>query len=131
MGGGSSTDVRRRLPARPASVSEARHLVRAVLMAGDRPDLLDSAELLVSEVVTNGVRHAGTGLRLTLSRPAPDRVRIAVTDWAPRAGLHVRESSRDAEGGRGLFLVDHLSDGWGSLADGARKTQDGQIRRAR
>lgn len=45
-----------------------------------------------------------------------------VTDWAPRAGVHVRESSRDAEGGRGLFLVDHLSDGWGSMADDALKT---------
>src|SRR3954451_3550534 len=60
MGGGSGTDVRRRLPARPASVAEARHLVRAVLIAGDRADLLDSAELLVSEGVTNALVHAGT-----------------------------------------------------------------------
>jgi hypothetical protein len=49
-------------------------------------------------------------------------VRISVTDWAPRVDVKVRESSRDAEGGRGLFLVEHLSDGWGSVADDARKT---------
>ena len=110
------------LPADTTSPSRARAMVLEVLTDWGLEQLGDSAVLLVSEVVTNGVRHAGTGLRLTLSRPAPDRVRIAVTDWAPRAGVHVRPSSREAEGGRGLFLVDHLSDGWGSLADDARKT---------
>jgi len=68
------------------------------------------------------VRHAGTGLRLSLGRTAPDRVRISVTDWAPGVAVRLRESGRDAEGGRGLFLVDHLSDGWGSVVDDARKT---------
>ena len=110
------------LPADPTSPGRARTAVLAVLSEWGLDQLGDSAVLLVSEVVTNGVRHAGTGLRLTLSRPAADRVRIAVTDWAPRAGVQVREATREAEGGRGLFLVDHLSDGWGSVADDARKT---------
>ncbi len=110
------------LPADPTSPARARTAVLDVLTEWGLVQLTDSAVLLVSEVVTNGVRHAGTGLRLTMTRPAIDRVRIAVTDWAPRAGVQLRESSRDAEGGRGLFLVDHLSDGWGSAADDARKT---------
>ena len=110
------------LPAHPTSAGRARAVVHEVLTEWGLNQLADSAVLLVSEVVTNGVRHAGTGLRLTMSRPDADRVRIAVTDWAPRAGVHVRPSSRDAEGGRGLFLVDHLSDGWGSVSDDARKT---------
>ena len=110
------------LPADPTSPGRARSAVLEVLGEWGLDQLSDSALLLVSEVVTNGVRHAGTGLRMTLSRPASDRVRIAVTDWAPRAGVQVRHSSRDAEGGRGLFLVDHLSDGWGSMSDDARKT---------
>jgi GAF domain-containing protein/anti-sigma regulatory factor (Ser/Thr protein kinase) len=110
------------LPADTTSPARARVAVIEVLAEWGLQRLAESAALLVSEVVTNGVRHAGTGLRLALTRPAPDRVRIAVTDWAPRAGVHVRPSSRDAEGGRGLFLVDHLSDGWGSVADDARKT---------
>jgi GAF domain-containing protein len=110
------------LPADPTSPGRARAAVLGVLAEWGLDGLADSAVLLVSEIVTNGVRHAGTGLRLTLTRPAVDRLRIAVTDWAPRAGVHVRPSSRDAEGGRGLFLVDHLSDGWGSVSDDARKT---------
>ncbi|HEX4654329.1 MAG TPA: ATP-binding SpoIIE family protein phosphatase, partial [Mycobacteriales bacterium] len=110
------------LPADTTSPARARAAVTEVLAEWGLERLVESAVLLVSEVVTNGVRHAGTGLRLALTRPAPDRARISVTDWAPRAGLHVRASSRDAEGGRGLFLVDHLSDGWGSAADDARKT---------
>ena len=110
------------LPADTTSPARARVLVQQVLSEWGLDQLQESAALLVSEIVTNGVRHAGTGLRLAMTRPAPDRVRIAVTDWAPRAGVHVRTSSRDAEGGRGLFLVDHLSEGWGSVADDARKT---------
>ena len=110
------------LPADTASPARARVAVLDVLREWGLERLSESAALLVSEVVTNGVRHAGTGLRLALTRPAPDRVRISVTDWAPRAGVQVRPSSRDAEGGRGLFLVDHLSDGWGSVSDDARKT---------
>lgn len=110
------------LPADTTSPARARMLVTQVLTEWGLERLHEPAALLVSEVVTNGVRHAGTGLRVTLNRPAPDRVRISVTDWAPRVGVHVRPSSRDAEGGRGLFLVDHLSDGWGSMSDDARKT---------
>jgi anti-sigma regulatory factor (Ser/Thr protein kinase) len=110
------------LPADPTSPARARGLVTQALADWGLEHLQERAALLVSEIVTNGVRHAGTGLRLALTRPATDRIRIAVTDWAPRAGVHVRTSSRDAEGGRGLFLVDHLSDGWGSVADDARKT---------
>jgi GAF domain-containing protein len=110
------------LPADPTSPARARAAVLDVLTEWGLDQLADSAVLLVSEVVTNGVRHAGTGLRLTLSRPAAERVRIAVTDWAPGVGVQIRQATREAEGGRGLFLVDHLSDGWGSVADDARKT---------
>jgi GAF domain-containing protein/anti-sigma regulatory factor (Ser/Thr protein kinase) len=110
------------LPADATSPARARAAVLEVLTEWGLAQVLDAAVLLVSEVVTNGVRHAGTGLRLTLSRPAADRVRIAVTDWAPGVGVQIRRPPQEAEGGRGLFLVDHLSDGWGSVADDARKT---------
>jgi GAF domain-containing protein/anti-sigma regulatory factor (Ser/Thr protein kinase) len=110
------------LPADTISPARARAAVLEVLAEWALDQLGESAALLVSEIVTNGVRHAGTGLRVALSRPAPDRVRVAVTDWAPRAGVQLRHSGRDSEGGRGLFLVDRLSDGWGSVADDVRKT---------
>jgi GAF domain-containing protein/anti-sigma regulatory factor (Ser/Thr protein kinase) len=110
------------LPADAGSPAQARAYVAGVLHDWELDSLIESATLLVSEVVTNGVRHAGTGLRLGVGRTNSQRVRVSVTDWAPRVDVKVREASRDAEGGRGLFLVEHLSDGWGSVADDARKT---------
>jgi anti-sigma regulatory factor (Ser/Thr protein kinase) len=84
--------------------------------------LAEAATLLTSELVTNGVRHAGTGMRLAVSRADERTVRIAVTDRAPEADLRPRVSPDDAEGGRGLFLVEQLASGWGSYADGDGKT---------
>ena len=110
------------LPADSSSPAQARAYVADTLNEWGLADLVESATLLVSELVTNGVRHAGTGLRLGVGRRAEQRVRVSVTDWAPRVDVKVRSASRDAEGGRGLFLVEHLSDGWGSVADDARKT---------
>jgi GAF domain-containing protein/anti-sigma regulatory factor (Ser/Thr protein kinase) len=110
------------LPADTASPGRARALVADVLAGWGLDTLVDSATLLASELVTNGVRHAGTGLRVTLTRLDERRVRVAVTDRAPNAAVRLRVSSDDAEGGRGLFLVEHLSAGWGSLADDDGKT---------
>jgi hypothetical protein len=61
-------------------------------------------------------------MRLVLTRQAAAQIRVAVTDKAPAADVRPRESDNGAEGGRGLFLVEHLSTGWGSVADGAGKT---------
>jgi len=49
-------------------------------------------------------------------------VRIAVTDRAPTSAVHLRRTTQDAEGGRGLFLVEQLADGWGSAVDDEAKT---------
>jgi len=84
--------------------------------------LAESAALLVSEVVTNGVRHAGTGMRLAVRRVDATTVRIAVTDAAPGVNVRVGSSSADAEGGRGLFLVEQIAAGWGSMSDDRGKT---------
>ncbi|MDX6208267.1 MAG: hypothetical protein QOE24_658 [Frankiales bacterium] len=107
------------LPAEAASALRARQFVHEVLGAwgiagvGDR---LDTAVLLVSELVTNAVRHAGTVLRLRVLRPVPGRVRIEVIDHAPHGSLDSRLSGEAAEGGRGLYLVETLADAWGSAA---------------
>ncbi|HET7312290.1 MAG TPA: GAF domain-containing protein [Mycobacteriales bacterium] len=110
------------LPADTSSPARARAIVSDVLHRWHLAELDDAATLLVSELVTNGVRHAGTGMRLVLTRQSPSQVRIAVTDKAPEADIRPRRSDNSAEGGRGLFLVEHLSSGWGSVADGAGKT---------
>ena len=110
------------LPADTASPARARALVSDVLHRWQLAELEEAATLLVSELVTNGVRHAGTGMRLVLTRQTSTQIRVAVTDKAPAADVRPRESDNAAEGGRGLFLVEHLSTGWGSVADGAGKT---------
>ena len=110
------------LPADNSSPARARSVVTKLLRDWELGGLVDSATLLTSELVTNAVRHAGTGLRLSLTRVGTDRVRIAVHDRAPGVALRVRRSGDDAEGGRGLFLVEHLSAGWGSVAGDSGKT---------
>lgn len=110
------------LPADYESPAHARALVVDALEQWQLSSLSDAAALLVSELVTNGVRHAGTGMRVTVSRIGEGRVRVAVTDHAPGVDVQLRRSDSEAEGGRGLFLVEHLSAGWGSAVDGDGKT---------
>jgi GAF domain-containing protein/anti-sigma regulatory factor (Ser/Thr protein kinase) len=110
------------LPADLTSPAKARAFVAASLEAWGLDRAIDTATLLTSELVTNGVRHAGTGMRLVVSRTGDRAVRIAVTDHAPTVGVRMGQSDDNAEGGRGLFLVEHMSSGWGSVADDIGKT---------
>jgi len=110
------------LAADTASPAKARSYVADMLRQWGLPQLVDPGVLLVSELVTNGVRHAGTALRLVITRQSPQHVRIAVIDRAPGGNVEMRESDESAETGRGLFLVEHLSAGWGSVADDDGKT---------
>jgi serine phosphatase RsbU (regulator of sigma subunit)/putative methionine-R-sulfoxide reductase with GAF domain/anti-sigma regulatory factor (Ser/Thr protein kinase) len=110
------------LPADLSSPSRARNFVTHSLETWGLERLVDTATLLTSELVTNGVRHAGTGMRLLVGRIGEQGVRIAVTDHAPTVGVRIGRSDDEAEGGRGLFLVEHMSSGWGSVADDAGKT---------
>jgi len=110
------------LPADLTSPARARAFVSNSLEAWGLERAIDTATLLTSELVTNGVRHAGTGMRLMVSRVGERGVRIAVTDHAPTVGVRIGQSDDNAEGGRGLFLVEHMSSGWGSVADDTGKT---------
>jgi anti-sigma regulatory factor (Ser/Thr protein kinase) len=102
------------LQARPSAPAEARVAVRGVLVGWGLPELCDTAMLLCSELVTNAVRHAGTTVRISLDR-LPDRtVRVAVMDGAPRGHPRVVEPGEEDESGRGMWLVDRLSSGWGT-----------------
>jgi anti-sigma regulatory factor (Ser/Thr protein kinase) len=74
------------------------------------PPLLDSVRLLVTELVTNSVRHAGaTAIELAVMVGAK-RVRVEVANLG---GTFEPQPREDAESGWGLFLVDRLSDDWG------------------
>ncbi|GAB2601406.1 ATP-binding protein [Streptomyces capparidis] len=102
-----------RLSSRPEQAGTARRLVVAVLRSWNLPGLCDTGELLVSELVGNAVRHTGGrafGLRMSRRR---GWVRVEVRDPS-RALPCLVPLVRDLdESGRGLFLVDELSDRWG------------------
>ncbi|TMU97026.1 ATP-binding protein [Streptomyces sp. DASNCL29] len=109
------------LPSEPSSVPTARRLTLAQLSAWTLHDFADDAELLVSELVTNALRHAGGPIRLTLSLCSVDRAfRCEVADEDP-GQPQVRRACGDDESGRGLHLLDLLSRCWGSTCTAAGK----------
>lgn len=115
------------LPPRFEAVREARQFTRRTLGQWDVGDRFDDVCLVVSELVTNALRHGippGVAPRAGEQNPA---VRLHLLRWTERLVCAVRDPSRDcplprdrqngedfsAESGRGLFLVDSFADGWG------------------
>jgi anti-sigma regulatory factor (Ser/Thr protein kinase) len=108
------------LPRDPRSAGRARRLVTAQLRDWGLDDLADTAELLVSEVVTNALRHTRGPLRLNL-RVQDSRLACEVEDTEPAGPVrHVADT--DAEGGRGTELLDQLADAWGNTRTPTGKT---------
>jgi anti-sigma regulatory factor (Ser/Thr protein kinase) len=107
------------LPADPAVVTEARDLVTRRLTAWGLDDMVFTTELIVSELVTNAICHASGPIRLRLICQEVLICEIADTsNTSPR----LRHARTTDEGGRGLFLIAHLADRWGT-----RYTDDGKI----
>ena len=96
----------------PAAAGEARRRVRAAIRSWPVPVEEDVALLLTSELVTNAVRHEpGQAVMLVISCSS-DRLRVDVHDTS-RSWPAVADVPADAETGRGLLLVETLSDEWG------------------
>ncbi|MEX0169266.1 SpoIIE family protein phosphatase [Streptomyces sp. LMG1-1-1.1] len=107
------------LPREPRSVGRARELARAQLAAWDLGPLVDTVELLVSELVTNALRYGEGEIRLRLLR---DRTLVCEV-WDAGLVQPRRRRARDTdEGGRGLQLVGLLSSSWGSRRTPRGKT---------
>jgi anti-sigma regulatory factor (Ser/Thr protein kinase) len=78
------------------------------------PTVLDDARLLVTELVTNSVRHGeGDVVRLILDVPQPDRVRCEVIDQGHGFLPIARAADSTDDGGWGLYLVEKLAETWG------------------
>ncbi|MEV0262916.1 ATP-binding protein [Streptomyces sp. NPDC050617] len=129
------------LPARFEAVRAARRFTRSTLQQWDLPDLFDDLALTVSELVTNALRHgvpaerpapaAANVVRLTREYAPPEYappeyeppVRLHLMRWTSRLVCAVRDPGEESpvageagtaeECGRGLFLVNTLSDSWG------------------
>ncbi|MFE4873478.1 ATP-binding protein [Streptomyces sp. NPDC056682] len=103
------------LSAKPETAAEARRLVhqRCAKWALD-PEAGETAALLVSELVTNAVKHGRShSIRVLVARPGPDRIRVAVVDKR-RCVVEAGTPHPDDVRGRGLVLVEALSDSWGT-----------------
>ncbi|HET6909407.1 MAG TPA: ATP-binding protein [Mycobacteriales bacterium] len=97
----------------PASAGEARRWVTDLLNRWDLAAVVDDLRLVVSELVSNAVLHARTAVEVVLS-VGEGVIELAVRDRNPRTPRpRVANRGAEAAGGRGLLLVQELSDDWG------------------
>jgi anti-sigma regulatory factor (Ser/Thr protein kinase) len=109
----------RRFHCQPESVPAARRFVRDVLHDKSR-DILEAAELMASELATNCVQHAQTCFELVIN-DEQRRIRVEVRDTGQ--GRPVLQSPAPTEQtGRGLLIVEAMSDTWGIDPSSAGKT---------
>ena len=112
------------LPAESYAVREARHFVRQQVGSWGLDDTtVETAELLVSELTTNAVRHAAGPGPIEIRLSYDDRLTCEVADQMgtiPDQETHLPDDLD--ENGRGLYLVDALSSDWGS-----RRTSTGKV----
>ncbi|MEV5736984.1 SpoIIE family protein phosphatase [Streptomyces sp. NPDC052292] len=99
----------------PEAVRHARRFTRRTLRTwGVRPETVEAALLVVSELVTNALVHTGGPVRLDLSLIG-HRLRLAVADTSPRSPVQPTSIGWEATGGRGILLVQAVSAAWGTV----------------
>jgi anti-sigma regulatory factor (Ser/Thr protein kinase) len=99
------------LPADPAIVADARRKVAERLAGWGLHDAAFTTGLIVSELVTNAIRHAQSPIQLRLIR---DRTLICEVSDGSSTAPHLRRARAFDEGGRGLLLVSRLTQRWGT-----------------
>jgi anti-sigma regulatory factor (Ser/Thr protein kinase) len=114
------------LPYTPSSVAVARRRLTADLVsAGIFDSAVSDAALVVSELLSNAIRHAAplpsSHVRVTWALH-DDMLRIAVSDAGASSLPRVTRASPAAPGGRGLGIVESLSSGWGVFRDHGETT---------
>jgi anti-sigma regulatory factor (Ser/Thr protein kinase) len=109
-GQGAPVRFSRAFPADLSSVSDARSF--AVQVLGPQSPERDVVELLVSELATNALRHAGSAFVVTV-RLGPNWTRVEVSDNSRRPPRLLRSDDSHAETGRGLLLLDFFARSWG------------------
>ncbi|MEE4594457.1 ATP-binding protein [Streptomyces sp. DSM 41524] len=103
------------LPREPESAAIARKLVRTALAAWYLEDLVEDAETVITELVSNAVDHARLeSIRVVVTRPTEKLVRFGVVDRSRNVPYMRTDSNGDNTRGRGLLLVDALTDRWGT-----------------
>ncbi|MGK5447880.1 SpoIIE family protein phosphatase [Streptomyces radiopugnans] len=108
-----------RFTADPAVVAQARDLVTAQLAEWGLEEMAFTTELIVSELVTNAIRYAGSPIGVRLIK---DRTLICEVSDPSQTQPHLRRARPTDEGGRGLFLIAQLAHRWGSRYTPSGKT---------
>ena len=90
----------------------ARQFLREARCQAHNASVLDEAVLLMSELVTNAMRHGAPPIRTEVSCRATSGMQVRVSDGDPTAPT-ARYAGPDDQSGRGVGLVDMLSDAWG------------------
>jgi anti-sigma regulatory factor (Ser/Thr protein kinase) len=105
-----------------AAVGNARGAVEEQLVAAGMEEFVDAARLVVDELVWNVVIHAGTKAVVRVATQERGGVTIDVADWGPGEPT-LREPGPEDLTGRGLMIVNELSDAWGWYpTDGGKVT---------
>lgn len=84
--------------------------------------VLDSAQPLVSELVTNGIRYGAPPISVRVDCDGSDGLRVTVSDGGTSGLPTPRQAGADEESGRGMTLVDYISTDWGVEAHEEGKT---------
>jgi len=112
----AAADAHWTLAPQPASIREARDRVGATLDGDPRRE---DVELVVSELVTNAIKH-GTGMVDVEVAVSAAAVRVLVTSGAGSDEPHVKAASDEDHGGRGLAIMAALTRQWGWERHGDR-----------
>jgi anti-sigma regulatory factor (Ser/Thr protein kinase) len=117
------------VPAVPDRVPYVRRHAVAVLELWGLRDLLWVVELMLTELVANAVRHAGTPFTVVMSWNGRG-LRCEVSDADPRPPRPQLVPDPEGTGGRGLLLVDRLAGSWGTDLRRQGKTIWFEVRRS-
>lgn len=104
----------RSFPADPQSIPAARHFVAEFLKDVVPEETRDAIEIMVSELATNAIRHAGSGFTLRLY-VSDTHVRVEAIDTGPGVP-ELRSPSPTEPSGRGLRIVQGLAEAWGQTS---------------
>jgi anti-sigma regulatory factor (Ser/Thr protein kinase) len=97
----------------PAAVPQARECVVEVAEPFVEDARIPDLRLVISEVITNAVRHGGEGDMVVAVTPKPGYLCVQVTDTGHGFAPRPRAYEPDEDGGFGLFLVERLTRRWG------------------
>lgn len=110
----STEGFRLRIGGGPRAAGRARTELGRLRADLDTP-LVESLRLLVTELVTNSVRHAGAAAVELIVVVGRERVRVEIANPGGAFSPRVGQAGQETESGWGLFLVDRLSDDWGVI----------------